>query len=230
MKGIAGIIGMKIRIAKNGPYVVTGSVPLNEKIIKPKGGHYELKEGRILPQAPSYSLCRCGNSRNKPFCDGSHAKQGFDGTETASRESYEARAEVQEGPGINMLDDNRCAFARFCHRDEGSAWELTANSDDPHLRGEAVVAASECPAGRLTSYDKDGGPIEPKLDPAITVMQDPERKVSSGLYVQGGIPVESADGHTYEVRNRITLCRCGKSKNKPFCDATHVPTGFNDKK
>ncbi|HET8688843.1 MAG TPA: CDGSH iron-sulfur domain-containing protein [Methanosarcina sp.] len=40
--------------------------------------------------------------------------------------------------------------------------------------------------------------------------------------MRGGIPIESADGKQYEIRNRVTLCRCGKSRNKPFCDGSHV--------
>lgn len=48
------------------------------------------------------------------------------------------------------------------------------------------------------------------------------------LWVRGGIPVESSDGATYEVRNRVTLCRCGRSSNKPFCDGTHKGVGFRD--
>jgi CDGSH-type Zn-finger protein len=71
--------------------------------------------------------------------------------------------------------------------------------------------------------------IEPQLEPAIDIIQDPEKAVSGGIYVQGNILIESADGQVYEVRNRIMLCRCGKSRNKPFCDASHVPTHFSDK-
>jgi CDGSH-type Zn-finger protein len=46
--------------------------------------------------------------------------------------------------------------------------------------------------------------------------------------VKGGVAVESADGEAYEARNRVTLCRCGRSNNKPFCDGTHVDVRFND--
>jgi len=41
--------------------------------------------------------------------------------------------------------------------------------------------------------------------------------------VRGKIPIQSADGKIYEKRNRITLCRCGESLNKPFCDSSHYP-------
>ena len=71
--------------------------------------------------------------------------------------------------------------------------------------------------------------IEPELGPSIDITQDPENDVSGGLYVKGGIPLISADGTEYEQRNRIVLCRCGKSKIKPFCDGTHVEANFKDK-
>lgn len=220
---------MKIKIMKNGPYIVSGSVPLKEMIIVPKGEHYELVEGCTLPQSKIYALCRCGKSKNAPFCDGAHIKSGFNGEETASREEYDKRAELLEGPGMDMQDDYRCAFARFCHRDKGDAWELVENSNCEENIREAIIGASECPSGRLTAIMKDGYKIEPELEPSIVILQDLEMGVSSGIYVKGYILIESEDGEQYEPRNRIMLCRCGQSQNKPFCDATHVPVAFKDK-
>lgn len=217
---------MKIKITPDGPYIVSGNIPLNEEVITPIGHHYEYRERKEYPQNQSYALCRCGKSKTPPFCDGSHAAEHFDGTETASRIPYEERAQVFPGSKIDLLDDNRCAFARFCHREQGEVWTLTERSEDPELEKEAIIASTECPAGRLTHYDKKGNPIEPKLSPQITLLQDPEKGVSAGIYVQGGIPLESADGTFYEQRNRYALCRCGASRNKPFCDATHVPIEF----
>ena len=219
---------MKIKITKNGPYIVSGNVPLDEKIITPIGKHYEYRQGRDLPQNETYALCRCGKSKTPPFCDGSHVAAHFDGTETASRTPYEERAQVFPGSEVDLLDDNRCAFARFCHREEGDVWTLTEESYDSHLAEEAVIASSECPAGRLTHYDKKGNPIEPKFSPQITVLQDPEKGVSGPLFVKGNIDLESENGTLYEQRNRYALCRCGASRNKPFCDASHVPTNFHD--
>ena len=219
----------KIRIVKNGPYIVTGGVPLSEKIIIPKGKGYELKAGRALPQSEKYTLCRCGNSKNAPFCDGSHLDFDFDGTELASRVDYEERAELQVGSTVDLLDDHRCAYVRLCHREKGDAWELAKKSDNEENRKEAVQAASDCPAGRLVAVDKNGKRIEPVYEPAIDIIQDPEREVSAGIFVKGNIPLESAEGFTYEVRNRYVLCRCGESANKPFCDATHVSIKYSDK-
>jgi len=52
--------------------------------------------------------------------------------------------------------------------------------------------------------------------------------ISSAIWVKGGIPIQSSKGFVYEIRNRVTLCRCGKSANKPFCDGTHVKIRFRD--
>ncbi|EGW36218.1 CDGSH iron-sulfur domain-containing protein [Desulfosporosinus sp. OT] len=220
----------KIKIIKNGPYIVTGNVPLSEKIIAPKGKGYEYKEGRSFPQPENYALCRCGKSKNPPFCDGSHDIYKFDGTETASQENYIDRASRQEGSNLDLLDDDRCAFARFCHRQDGNVWELTDESANPKCREEAIKAASDCPAGRLVAVDKNGNLIEPIFEPSIEILQDPEKKVSASIFVKGNIPIESSDGLTYEVRNRVALCRCGKSSNKPFCDATHISVRYVDNK
>ena len=65
-------------------------------------------------------------------------------------------------------------------------------------------------------------------EPSIEFLQDPEKGVSCGIYVKGNIPIESSNGEMYETRNRVMLCRCGESSNKPFCDATHVSAKYLD--
>ena len=69
---------------------------------------------------------------------------------------------------------------------------------------------------------RPGEAIEPDLEKSIVVIEYPPRGEHGPLWVRGGIPVVSADGEPYEVRNRVTLCRCGKSENKPFCDGSHI--------
>lgn len=221
----------RIKIMKDGPYVVTGGVPLREKIIEQRGRDYFYVDGRELKQAQTYTLCRCGKTKTPPFCDGAHAHAHFVGTETASRAPFTKRAARYRGQTVDLLDDGRCAFARFCHTEQGDAWDLAEASNDPELRKLAIKAATECPAGRLAVLDKATGElIEPVLEPAIEVLQDPDRGVSCGLFVKGGIPIEAADGETYEVRNRVVLCRCGHSEMMPFCDAMHITHSYSDTK
>jgi len=85
----------------------------------------------------------------------------------------------------------------------------------------------DCPAGRLVAWDKKTGrPIEPHFEPSIVLIEDPKMKCSGPIWVRGGIPVIGAEGFAYEIRNRVTLCRCGASSNKPFCDAKHLQIRF----
>jgi hypothetical protein len=86
-----------------------------------------------------------------------------------------------------------------------------------------------CPAGRLVAWDRETNvALEPTFEPSIGLVEDPSRGLAGPLWVRGGIPIVSADGEDYEIRNRVTLCRCGASGNKPFCDGNHVKIGFTD--
>jgi len=221
--------GKRIQITKDGPYHAEGAIPLDEEIIEPVHHHNELRAGRTLPQAKDYFLCRCGSTHTAPFCDGTHERIGFKGAEVADRRPFAERiADTVKGTTMTLLDDDRCAYARFCHREPGDVWQLTEYDADPTNRREAIIGVSECIAGRLVEINDAGEPLEKQLEPKISVIQDPAEAVSGPLYVQGPVPLVGADGFEYEVRNRIALCRCGASVDKPFCDATHVRTNYRD--
>jgi len=218
-----------IRILKNAPYLVSADVPLKKINIKPlEPVHIQDYDIKPYVKDGYYALCRCGQSRNAPFCDGHHVAANFIGKETADKTPYADRAEMIEGESVNVLDDNRCAFARFCHRQHGNVWDLMQN-DDTAYKKEIIEGSSLCPAGRLTALDIEHGIYEKNYEPQILVVEDPQQGVSAGLFVQGGIAVIGADGTAYEVRNRVALCRCGHSENKPFCDATHVSSRYQAK-
>jgi CDGSH-type Zn-finger protein len=218
-------LNAKIEVTKDGPYIVSGNLPLSEQWIatNPEGESLDYREGKQYPAQPQYALCRCGQSANKPFCDGSHKKAQFDGTETASQQPYLEQAETIEGPTMVLTDqENLCAFARFCDP-KGRIWNLVAQADNPETRRIVEHEAGHCPAGRLVVWDRaTGKPIEPKFEPSLGLIEDTAKKVSGPIWVRGGIPVISADGKTYEIRNRMTLCRCGRSDNKPFCNGSHA--------
>lgn len=220
----------KIKVTKDGPYLVTGNLPLKQEIIKTdsEGISTNWEDGEKYPQKESYSLCRCGKSKTMPYCSGQHAEVDFDGTETAGEEKYLKNPEVTEGDSLILEDTyDLCASARFCDR-AGQIWNLV-EKPGKEAREIAIQEAADCPAGRLVVYDKESGhAIEPKLEESVSLVEDPEAGVSGPIWVKGGIPVESADGHQYQVRNRVTLCRCGKSKNKPFCDSSHIEADFSD--
>jgi CDGSH-type Zn-finger protein len=216
----------KIKVTKDGPYLVSGGVPvMQETIITDKEGTaLEWRFDTKFPLQERCGLCRCGHSKNKPFCDGSHLKVGFVGAETAGKEEYLDEPKIFEGAVITLKDvEALCASARFCHR-AGGIWNIIKDCEDPKIKQTIIEESCDCPSGRLLVYDKKTGKdVEPEIEKSIVAIEDPSIGVSGPLWVRGGIPVESADGKIYRVRNRVTLCRCGKSQNKPFCDSSHYP-------
>ena len=219
------VSGKKIKISKDGPFLVSGSVPLQEDLIEldEQGNPIKWKKGESFPLKENYSLCRCGKTKTHPYCDGSHLKSQFDGTETAPHKPLMEMAEVYKGPDLDLIDAQcYCVGAGFCHP-AGGTWKLAAKSNKEENRKLAIQQACDCPSGRLIARDKKTGKeIEPELEPSIGLVRVEREKARGPLWVKGGIPIESADGKEYEVRNRVTLCRCGKSSNKPFCDGSHI--------
>jgi len=219
----------RVVVAKNGPYIVTGGVPLSKQTIgaDAEGNSQAWQESGTFPPAEQYALCRCGHSHHKPFCDGTHAKIGFDGSETASRAPYLEQAKATEGPAMVLTDaDSLCAFARFCDPN-GKVWAQVSRTDDPKIRAMFLRQVNECPSGRLVAWDKaTRTPLEHELPVSIGLIEDPAEDCSGPIWLRGGITLIDADGFEYETRNRVTLCRCGQSQNKPFCDGTHAAIKF----
>jgi CDGSH-type Zn-finger protein len=221
----------KVRITKNGPYIVSGNLPLGDEVIgaNSAGESVQWEHGQKHTHEAQYALCRCGHSSHKPFCDSTHKKIGFDGTETANRAPYREQAKVMKGPTMTLTDvESLCASGRFCDPN-GSVWNLVNETDNSAARAHFVRQTCDCPSGRLVAWDNaTGEPIEPAYPPSIGLVEDPVNTCLGPIWLRGRVQVVAADGFDYEVRNRMTLCRCGASKNKPFCDGTHVSIGFNN--
>lgn len=219
----------KIVVTRGGPYRVTGGVPLRRESAVPGGeGHpVEWRKGEDLPAGDEYCLCRCGQSKGKPFCDGTHRVVGFEGTETCDGLAYEEKCEKVPGPALELTDAQcYCSGGRFC-KASGGTRDLVTRSDDPEAAEKAVAQACNCPSGRLVAW-KGGAPVEPECEPSISVTEHPAEGIGGPYWVKGGVPVESEEGQAYEARNRVTLCRCGHSGHKPLCDGTHREVGFKE--
>ncbi|NEG69876.1 iron-binding protein [Bifidobacterium sp. BRDM6] len=220
-------------IVPHGPYVVRGKVRIVEDAIVPAadGTHLEYDRVREIETKDDeeVALCRCGHSCHTPFCDGTHAKVGFDGTETASRAPYAERADEYEGPLVDLDDDNRCAYARMCHQAHGDVWTLTEEGNTVPLEDEAIAGAWNCPTGRLVSMNAHTREVyEQHFEPTIVLLEDIQEGDSGPIFAAGHIRLVGADGKPYEDRNRYAVCRCGSSENEPFCDAMHINVQFRD--
>jgi CDGSH-type Zn-finger protein/uncharacterized Fe-S cluster protein YjdI len=126
-----------VRVRENGPLAIEAELSI-------RGG------AQATPRA---TLCRCGQSKNKPFCDGAHTGAGFSATGEPAAKEFTA-LEVRNGP-VNV---------------------------QPLPNGPLVVT--------------------------------------------GNLEVVSGTGRTIHKVTRTALCRCGQSKNKPYCDGSHTAAGF----
>ena len=219
--------GCRIVVGVDGPYRVEGEPPplLRTAMVETEFGEPTAwDEGPSFVTRPGMELCRCGGSGRKPFCDGSHERNGFDGTEVADRTPSSARREAWEGDGVVMTDDRSfCAQAGFCGDRFTNVWEMIDGTTDPEVRERLMGMVQRCPSGRLAySVPPVDDDLEPSFEPSVGV------EPNGPLWVRGGIPIVSEGGEPYEVRNRQTLCRCGRSRNKPFCDGMHKVVGFTD--
>ena len=221
-----------IKVTSDGPYLVYGNPPIDQEIILPneEGSSWVYRKGKHFTPDPAHTaLCRCGESKHSPFCDGSHEHAHWNPKETNNKRPLLEDAEEFEGPTMILADNEKyCAFARFCDA-YGRIWNLVQEAKTEEEKEIVRHEAGHCPAGRLVLWDKEKEKVfEPPFEPSIGIIEDPGIKVSGPIWVKRAIRIESADGTSYEIRNRVTLCRCGHSSNKPFCDGTHASMEFRD--
>jgi CDGSH-type Zn-finger protein len=213
----------RVKITPNGPYIIRGNIPLSKMIIITDYEEYPLhwREVAFYPQHEFYSLCRCGQSKNKPYCDNTHKKIGFKDAETSDPETIQKNLKIYKGPELTLFDyKDLCVGSGFCTR-AGNIWNLTTHSDNQEYKHIAIQQAADCPSGRLVLSDKQNNPIEPYFEPSIIITED-EENIPGPIWVRGNILIESSGNIDYKIRNRVTLCRCGKSKNSPLCDGSHL--------
>lgn len=170
------------------------------------------------------ALCRCGQSSDKPFCDGTHKNIGFSSANTEERLDDRRDNYVCEAITIH---DNRSICAHAGHCTDGLASVFRMNQEpwiapDAASRDDVIATIESCPSGAL-SYSIDGRERDDNGgEPAIFVAPNGPYVVSGGLELVDTPLAEGASGQ------QITLCRCGASKNKPYCDGSHWGIEFTD--
>ena len=199
--------------ADNGPYIVT-----NCKILK------NFSDGTVYKTAGTVALCRCGGSKNKPFCDGTHKTNGFTGDKKADRAPD--KRETYEGDSV-VIHDNRgiCAHAGRCTDGLKSVFRLGQEPwiDPKGDTAERIIeTVKSCPSGAL-SYSVDGIEHRDYEGDAMILI------APNGPYaVKGGADLKNAEWGEGASREHFDLCRCGHSKNKPFCNGAHWHHHFDE--
>ena len=222
LRDLQASLPASIQTARNGPYLVTNVPAIRTHL------------GQPLPVPPQLALCRCGGSARKPFCDGSHAGNGFSDAKDPNR--VPDRRDTYDGEQVTVFDNRGiCQHSGFCTDRLNTVFRA---GQEPFVApsggrmDEIVRAVRDCPSGALSlAFDgheeRDLADWHNRREPAIEITADGPYRVTGrvALVDAGGGDVARAEGSS---REHYALCRCGHSQNKPFCSGMHWYIGFTD--
>ncbi|MEM7179684.1 MAG: CDGSH iron-sulfur domain-containing protein [Spirochaetota bacterium] len=158
-------------------------------------------------------LCRCGESKNAPYCDGNHSKAGFKDT---NPKKTQQEIKVWQGEKIKTyFNPNACMHVFYCKPMK----ELRARegSDTSTATAEEIMkVVDSCPSGALTYELKQKISTTPNTyEYPIEIIEGGEIRIKEEFFLTNFSLQER------QPSDKATLCRCGLSKNKPYCDASH---------
>jgi CDGSH-type Zn-finger protein len=202
--------GPLITPSENGPLLVNGLERL------------QWSDGVAVTTRSTLALCRCGASKNKPFCDGSHNGIGF--TSVVSPDRTPDGVAEYRGAQITVLFNRLvCSASEKCaqnlpevFRKGEKPWIVPDRADAQRI----IDVVRQCPSGALRFAVAGRIGSHPQRALVIRIARD-------GPYeVEGDVGLSAAAWCEGASKDRFALCRCGQSKNKPFCDGSHHAAGF----
>lgn len=196
----------------NGPYVVS-----NLKSMTNSKGEQLIVRARV-------ALCRCGGSAIKPYCDGTHARNGFNSAKLSNRTAD--RLDTYAGKEVTVYDNRgTCCHSGNCTDHLPAVFlkdsETFVNPDGADAQ-TIVDIVRQCPSGAL-GYSLHGTRYQGERRPQSVYVSE-----NGPYHVQGGIDLQDQPRNEGASLEHYALCRCGHSKNKPFCDGSHWYAGFKD--
>ncbi|MCF6227510.1 MAG: CDGSH iron-sulfur domain-containing protein [Planctomycetes bacterium] len=203
----------KVSLVENGPILISNF----SKIVK-------MKDGTEIEVSTQAALCRCGHSKNKPFCDGAHAAAGF--TDSKKEGRTPNKVDSYDGEKVS-IQDNRglCAHAGYCTTNLPSVFKYGEEPwIDPNGASSEEIATvvKQCPAGALAA----------QIDGQELSGSNAEQNVAyapNGPYIfGGGCELDGVEPQKGATGSKKALCRCGKSLNKPFCNGAHHNVNFDE--
>lgn len=177
------------------------------------------------------ALCRCGSSKNKPFCDGTHSLIGFISIVKNNKNLITSNKKSYPGKNITIHDNRRiCSHAAECVKNLPLVFRLNQrpwiDSDQEKNIEKIIQTIKLCPSGAL-SYSIHGNEYRDyNVNPLVKVGKDGPYQIRGGIELmsrESQLPNDASKEH-------YSLCRCGASSNKPFCDGTHTTINFKDDK
>ena len=209
-----------IHTESDGPYLLTNLHRLRSWL------------GVDMTTMPQVALCRCGRSASKPLCDGTHADVGF--TDGKDPNRVPDRLDTYAGVQVTVRDNRgTCAHSGFCTDRLPTVFRREADTFVAPSEGrmdEIVRAVHGCPSGALSlaAEEREADPtVDRDREPAVEVSKDGPYRITGRIPLLDARsePVPRNAGASLE---HDSLCRCGHSRNKPFCSGTHWYVDFHD--
>jgi len=201
-----------IDIMEDGPFIVDKLEVL------------ENSKGEKIESKKKIALCRCGASENKPFCDGTHSKVGFTGKREAKIKLDKEKE--YEGRDISVFYNiSLCYHAKECVNSLPSVFDKDSRpwiNPDMSNKDSIIEVIKKCPSGALSYKIGDKHIRDFNGEEKIRIDKN-------GPYcVSGNIKLNIEQDLQPPSKEHFALCRCGASKNKPYCDGSHSNIDFSD--
>ncbi len=204
----------EITFTINTPYLISDLLKFQDRHNNP------------YPVKPVMSICRCGESADKPFCDGSHRENGINGEKQPDRTPYKWRdyfgkeITVHFNAGLCSHDGSCMEAAPGVFNKEKRPWIYP----DGAAPEEVIRAIELCPSGALT-YTISGEHHIVRYTGETLIKASKKGPIE----VCGEIELKDDQNTQPERYDWYVLCGCGQSKNKPFCDGQHLEKLKNEK-
>ncbi len=202
----------RIEQRENGPFVIKGDVSITGP------------DGETIETKAVTALCRCGHSKNKPFCDGSHKDAGYSSASETDR--TDGRVFSYEGRDVTVhFNKLLCSHAGECGRLNKAVFDVAqkpwVQPDQGSVESIREVVAA-CPSGAITMSMPGEAPQQITRENAGIHIQ------RHGPYWVSNLAIDDVKFAETATEEKYVLCRCGLSKNKPFCDGTHYDEKWRD--